>query len=427
MKSGLRRAITSIGIASISGCLLFGGGTAEAHPGDGHETDEQHAVQDLAGVPMTTIESATRANAAKIKKSTGAVPGRRTAQQQVAAQRVAATADPGQSGQWSAVQDTPVVPVFQAVLPNGKVLMWDSVGDKATGNYPDHTFTRAIVWDPQTDTYHQVNVSGYNIFCAGYAQLADGRVLVAGGNKNPQQDGIVQTHIFDWRTETWSRGPDMNAARWYPGVAALSNGEALIVAGGPATAEVYQTNGALRRLTGFSSFARRSYPFLVPRPDGKVELVGPDNRMDTMSTTGAGALTATRTRDGIGRTLRRLRHLRHRQGAGGRWRQHHRGRPDDGPHPNRLDRGRRRLGDPGAPHGLDVGRTPDVGPHPVGGRQCPGHGRAESDRGTGWSTWTIRSSPPSAGTRRPRAGPSSPVPTESGSTIPRPPCCRTAG
>jgi hypothetical protein len=98
---------------------------------------------------MTTIESATRANAAKIKKSTGAVPGRRTAEQQVVARRDAASADPGQSGQWSAVRDTPVVPVFQAVLPNGKVLMWDSVGDKATGNYPDHTFTRAIVWDPR--------------------------------------------------------------------------------------------------------------------------------------------------------------------------------------------------------------------------------------------------------------------------------------
>ena len=114
------------------------------------------------------------------------------------------------------MQNTPVVPVFQAVLPNGKVLMWDSVGDKSVDTYPDHTFTRAVVWDPATDTSKQVNVSGYNIFCAGFAQLADGRVLVAGGNKNPAQDGIVQTHIFDWRTETWTRGPDMNAARWYP-------------------------------------------------------------------------------------------------------------------------------------------------------------------------------------------------------------------
>ncbi len=40
----------------------------------------------------------------------------------------------------------------------------------------------------------------------------------------------------------------------------------------------------------------------MPRPDGKVELVGPYKRMETMSTTGTGALAATRDRDGIDRT-----------------------------------------------------------------------------------------------------------------------------
>ena len=301
---GLWRAITAIGIASITATLLVGVGTAHAHPDDPHESDAQHAAQDLVGVPMGKIERDTRANAVKIKKATGGVPGRRTSNQRVGndERSIAASADPGQGGQWSAVQGTPVVPVFQAVLPNGKVLLWDSVGDDAAGSYPNHTFTRAAVWDPQKGTYHQVNVSGYNIFCAGYAQLADGRVLVAGGNKNSAEAGIVQTHLFDWRSETWLRGPDMNAERWYPSVAALGNREALIVGGGPATAEVYQTNRSLRRLTGFTSFARRTYPFLVPRPDGKVELVGPFNRMDTMSTTGSGALTATRNRDGIDRT-----------------------------------------------------------------------------------------------------------------------------
>ena len=47
----------------------------------------------------------------------------------------------------------------------------------------------------------------------------------------------------------------MAARRWYPSVAALGNGEAVIIGGGPAAAEVYQTNGALRRLTGFSGYA----------------------------------------------------------------------------------------------------------------------------------------------------------------------------
>ena len=74
----------------------------------------------------------------------------------------------------------------------------------------------------RSNTFRQVDVSGYNIFCAGFTQLADGRVLAAGGNKNPALEGIMQTHLFDWRTETWSRGPNMQAARWYPAVTALS-------------------------------------------------------------------------------------------------------------------------------------------------------------------------------------------------------------
>jgi len=302
VKTRYWHAILFIGLASAM--TVVEAGPAAAHPVGSHESDEQHAAQDLAGVPMEKIERDARANAAKIKKITGAAPGGRSGTQRVAndAASRTVTADPGQGGRWSAVVNTPVVPVFQAVLPNGKVLLWDSVSEQAAEHETTHNYTRASVWDPTTDTSKQVNVPGYNIFCAGYVQLADGRVLVAGGNKSQALEGIVTTHTFDWRTETWSRGPDMSAGRWYPSVAALSNGEALIVAGGPATAEVYQTDRTLRRLTGFTSFDDRTYPFLVPRPNGQVELVGPGNRMDTMTTTGAGALTATRNRDGINRS-----------------------------------------------------------------------------------------------------------------------------
>lgn len=301
MNVRLWRARISIGLTIVVAMSLLAVGPASAHPNEPHETDEQHAAQDEAGVPITKIERDTRAQALRIRRASGRLPGRRTADQRVANNRasVAAAADPGDGGQWSAVLDTPVVPVFQAVLPNGKVLMWDSVGEQAAESYPDQTFTRAVVWDPRTDTSTQVNVSGYNIFCAGYAQLADGRVLVAGGNKSQALDGIVQTHLFDWRTETWSRGPDMNAGRWYPAVAALGSGEAVIVGGGPATAEVYQRDNTLRRLISFPSFKDRVYPFLVPRPNGQVELVGPNDVMNTMTTTGTGTLAATQHRDGI--------------------------------------------------------------------------------------------------------------------------------
>ena len=169
---------------------------------------------------------------------------------------------------------TDVVPVFQAVLPNGKVLMWDSIGDSATESQTVQTFTRAAVWDPILDTFHQVNVSGYNIFCAGFTQLP-----AVGARRRREQEPGPGRHRPDPPLRLahgdLDERPDMAAARWYPAVTAVGNGEALILGGGPATAEVYQTNGAIRRLTGFSGSAQRKYPFLVPRPDGKVELVGP--------------------------------------------------------------------------------------------------------------------------------------------------------
>src|SRR4029453_9383721 len=60
--------------------------------------------------------------------------------------------------------------------------------------------------------------------------------------------------------------------------------------------------GKLRRLTNASGYSDRLYAFLTTRPDGKVELMGPPPQMNTINTSGTGAITATKTRDGIDRT-----------------------------------------------------------------------------------------------------------------------------
>ena len=156
--------------------------------------------------------------------------------------------------------------------------MWDSVGDAPAESYTTHNFTRAAVYDPVTNTSKRVDVAGYNIFCAGFVQLANGNVFVAGGNLNSALAGIRQTHVFDWRTETWSRGPDMQDGRWYPSVASLPNDEALIIGGGPTTAEIRTVSGSLRRLTGFTTPSSREYPFVQAIPDGRALLLGPRRR-----------------------------------------------------------------------------------------------------------------------------------------------------
>ena len=293
-------------LAGLFGLIISAGvgvDLAAAHPGDEKKTDAEHAKQDLAGTSITQIEKETKANATKIKEATGETPGRLTDDQTIPNARLAAVAaqDAGQGGKWSTVYNTSVVPIFQAVLPNGKVLMWDSAGENPPTQTSDHSFTRAMVWNPATNTSVRRDVQGYNIFCAGYIQLADGRVLVAGGNKNAAMDGIVQTHIFDWRNETWSRGPDMAAGRWYPSLAALGNDEAVIVGGGPAVPEVYQSDGSLRRLTNASGYSAREYPFLSTRPDGQVQLLGPPTGMYSINTSGTGALSAVKQRDNINR------------------------------------------------------------------------------------------------------------------------------
>jgi hypothetical protein len=261
---------------------------AAAHPAPG----KRHAATDLAGVSVAKLERRAAKMARRLGRRPGTRPRRAT---------VAAVGAPSEVGEWSSVLPAPVVPIFSAVLPNGKVLIWDSVGDAPAESFDDHSFTRAAVYDPATGTSKRVDVQGANIFCAGFVQLANGNVFVAGGNLDRNLAGIRQTHIFDWRTETWSRGPDMQDGRWYPSVASLPNDEAVIVGGGPTVAEVRTTSGGLRRLTGFTTPSSRSYPFMQAAPDGRALLMGPSTSLSLIDANGFGALAGFPARDSISR------------------------------------------------------------------------------------------------------------------------------
>jgi Domain of unknown function (DUF1929)/Bacterial Ig domain len=230
---------------------------------------------------------------------------RQTVLRSAAASRVTAAAlaaDPGQVGQWGPVVDWPVVGIHVALLANGKVLAWDSVGDRATETFPVHDFTRATVYDPATGTQTPVNVdTGYNIFCAGFAHLIDGSLFIAGGNKDAQLNGIVQTHLFNPATNTWLLGPNMAAGRWYPSVTPLTNGEMLITEGGPDMPEVRKTDGSLRALNT-ASLNLPLYPWLDVAPDGRVLYSGPDQTLRKLDPTGGGSWQSFGQRDAVNRS-----------------------------------------------------------------------------------------------------------------------------
>ena len=277
-----RRAAVAVSIALAGVAIGLPSSVALGHEGKTHEAEDSapHAVADEPRLESFT----SRATARDAATAAAAVTG---TEQDV--------------GKWGPVVDWPVVGVHVALLPNGKVLAYDSVGDNATETYPVHDHTRATVWDPATGTQTPVNVdTGFNVFCSGLAHLTDGSIFLAGGNKDAQLDGIDQTHTFNPTTNTWSLGPRMAADRWYPSVTPLRNGEMLITEGGPDMPEVRTTAGGLRALTT-ASLNLPLYPWIDVAPDGRAFYSGPDQTMRSLNTSGGGAWQTFGQRDTLNR------------------------------------------------------------------------------------------------------------------------------
>src|SRR5207245_65492 len=62
-----------------------------------------------------------------------------------------------------------------------------------------------------------VTISGRELFCGGLSFLSDGHLFVTGGHVEASNNiGTTYTTVFDPTSSTWSDGPVMAYARWYP-------------------------------------------------------------------------------------------------------------------------------------------------------------------------------------------------------------------
>jgi hypothetical protein len=268
--------------------IVVAGVVPAAWAHDGVETPAGHAAEDAvvhSAAQERQLEARTRAiTAPQARAAAAAVAG-----------------SPADVGEWGPVVEWPVIGVHVALLPNGKVLAYDSIGDNATETYPVQDHTRATVWDPATGTQTPVTVdTGYNVFCSGLAHMQDGRLFLAGGNKDQALNGIVQTHLFDPASNTWRLGPNMAAGRWYPSVTPLRNGEMLITSGRVDTPEVFTLSGTLRTLST-APLSLPLYPWMDVAPDGRTFYSGPDPTMRKLDTSGTGAWQTFAQRDAINR------------------------------------------------------------------------------------------------------------------------------
>jgi Galactose oxidase-like, Early set domain/Bacterial Ig domain/Galactose oxidase, central domain len=184
------------------------------------------------------------------------------------------TPDPRQLGQWSGVINLPLVAIHAITMRNGNVLMMDGW----------QTPNQTQVFNPSTlATTQSNNGFGLDVFCSAHVNLADGRVLVAGGDGVTTQ-GSAEATIFDPVTNTWSRLPNMRFARWYPTATELGDGRVVMISGQDSgstwvdTPEIYDpVANTWTALTGVSTSQvhEPEYPLSYLLPSGKIFTIAP--------------------------------------------------------------------------------------------------------------------------------------------------------
>jgi hypothetical protein len=185
----------------------------------------------------------------------------------------------GDAGRWTAPFAWPVVGVHLILLPDGRVLTMGRTG-------------KPHLWDPASGAFTETASPAW-LFCSGHTQLADGRILIAGGHISDHH-GLPNITFFS-DDDGWASGRPMARGRWYPSATTMGNGDVVITAGEdqntvPVDLPEVWSDGSIRQLTG----ASRAFPF-YPRqfvaPDGRLYVAGPERATFYLSLNGTGAWT----------------------------------------------------------------------------------------------------------------------------------------
>jgi hypothetical protein len=132
------------------------------------------------------------------------------------------SAGPSLPGGSFRIDDVGVTGIHSVMLHDGRVLIFGfPLGGSGNASIP------AVIWNPANRS--TVPVAGFrNSFCSGHTTLPDGRVLIVGGHIGSTLRDVV---LVNPATNSATRVAEMAANRWYPTVAPLPDGSALILGG----------------------------------------------------------------------------------------------------------------------------------------------------------------------------------------------------
>jgi hypothetical protein len=231
--------------------------------------------------PAVAAAAPAPAQGSRSSSSIAAQPTQASPMDLAAAPR-AASAAPADAGQWGGVLNWGFQGKHMVALPTGKVLVW-STGDNAR------------VWDPATGAFTPVPATFGDLHCAGQSTLADGRVIVVGGQNGAPHNGTSVTALFDPWSQTWTQGASMKYLRWYATSTTLPDGKVLATSGdapGGTRApnpEVYDpVANSWTVLTG-APRTQGLYPLMFVLPNGKVFESGPGAATASLTTSGTGS------------------------------------------------------------------------------------------------------------------------------------------
>jgi hypothetical protein len=261
----------------------------------------QAEVEALGAAHAAEHEALARYAATAGARGSRPRPYTRAKQRALAAQ----SGSPGTVGRWDVAPfPIPNFAIHATLLPTGKVLTWGYPPKLLLDYRPN--FGQASVWNPQAGTGAEAfkdvpppllgdGSEPASIYCSGQTLLADGTVLLTGGNKrfpaNSSQSytGLDKIFTFDPWTETWHQQPDMRHGRWYPSQVQLADNTTVIVGGydetepgGKDTFDVElfhppsspEAQGSVE-LKESASRQTALYPHLFLMPDGNVLMGGP--------------------------------------------------------------------------------------------------------------------------------------------------------
>jgi galactose oxidase len=214
-------------------------------------------------------------------------------------------------GKWSDRIVFPIVPAAAYLVPeqptSNRVMAFSAAADYSfAGSFGQ---TQFATWNYNTGamSHRTVQNTNHDMFCPGISTLANGQVVVTGG------DDANVTSIYDPVKDSFFRAPNMNMGRGYQSSCTLSNGKVFTIGGsftgGDKTknGEVYDpTANTWTFLNGCNADAlntrdnvhrRDNHAWLYGWTDGSIFQAGPSGQMNWYGTYNGGTTTSAGTRN----------------------------------------------------------------------------------------------------------------------------------